>query len=147
MLLALLSPAKRLTFTGAAPLPGRATQPALLAETAVLAARAKRYTKADLRKLMDISPALAELNYKRFQAFDLKNGGETRPAIRAFAGDVYMGFDAKSLSDDDLIFAQAHVGILSGLYGLLRPFDLIQPYRLEMGSAVTTPRGKDLYAF
>jgi cytoplasmic iron level regulating protein YaaA (DUF328/UPF0246 family) len=71
----------------------------------------------------------------------------TRPAIYAFAGDVYQGFDAATLTKDDIAFAQKHIGILSGLYGLLRPLDAIAPYRLEMGTRVDTERGKDLYEF
>jgi cytoplasmic iron level regulating protein YaaA (DUF328/UPF0246 family) len=151
MLLALLSPAKKLDF-GPAPDfigkgPLKTTAPALLKETAVLAARAKDYSRDDLRRLMDISPKLADLNYQRFQSFDAANGGETKPAIYAFNGDVYLGFDAKTLDKDDIAFAQSHVGVISGLYGLLRPLDVIQPYRLEMGSKVDTARGADLYAF
>ncbi len=151
MLFALLSPAKRLDFGPPPAFVGsgrtKATQPALLADTAVLAARTKELTRADLRRLMDISPALADLNVKRFEAFDPKNVAGAKAAIFAFAGDVYMGFDAASLTKDDIAFAQDHIGTLSGLYGLLRPLDLIQPYRLEMGTKLKNPRGRDLYAF
>ena len=150
MLLAVLSPAKKLDF-GIAPKSGaampKASTPALLADTGILATRAKRFTRDDLRRLMDISPALADLNYPRFQSFDPAHEQGTKPAIYAFNGDVYLGFDAKSFSKGDVAFAQKHVAILSGLYGLLRPLDAIQPYRLEMGSKVDTARGKDLYAF
>jgi hypothetical protein len=146
MLYALLSPAKKLDF-GPPPPKIKATAPALLAQTARLAARAKTYSAADLRRLMGISPKLADLNHARFQAFDPKNAGDTKPALYAFNGDVYMGLAAKTLSADDIAFAQKHIGILSGLYGLLRPLDAIQPYRLEMGSAVDTERGEDLYDF
>jgi cytoplasmic iron level regulating protein YaaA (DUF328/UPF0246 family) len=148
MLFALLSPAKRLDFESDDNLVAegalKATTPALAAATAELAARAKRYSARDLGRLMDISPALAALNFARFQAFDT---AATRAAIYAFAGDVYQGFDAASLSKDDIAFAQKHIGILSGLYGLLRPLDAIAPYRLEMGTRVTTARGKNLYDF
>ena len=146
MLLALLSPAKKLDFAPA-PAFAKPTTPVLMKNTALLAARAKKFTRDDLRRLMDISPKLADLNYQRFQAFDLAGGTESKPAIYAFNGDVYMGFAAKTLDKDDIAFAQKHVAILSGLYGLLRPLDAIQPYRLEMGSRVDTERGKDLYAF
>ncbi len=146
MLLALLSPAKKLDFNPA-PDFAKASSPALLEDTAVLAARAKKLTRNDLRTLMDLSLKLADLNYQRFQSFDPANRGETKAAIYAFAGDVYMGFDAKTLGPGDIAFAQKHIGIISGLYGLLRPLDAIQPYRLEMGSKVKTVRGKDLYAF
>ncbi len=146
MLLAVLSPAKKLDF-GAAPAFAKATTPALLKDTARLAARAKEFTREDLRRLMDLSPKLADLNYTRFQSFDIDGGNNAKPAIFAFNGDVYLGFDAKSLEKADIAFAQKHIAILSGLYGLLRPLDAIQPYRLEMHSHVKTERGKDLYAF
>ncbi len=146
MLLALLSPAKRLDFSPPPPF-AKATQPGLLKDTAILAARGKTLTRADLRRLMDISAKLADLNFARFQSFDPKNKTETKPAIFAFAGDVYMGFDAKSLSAADIAFAQNHIGILSGLYGLLRPLDAIQPYRLEMGTRLKNERGPDLHTF
>lgn len=146
MLFALLSPAKRLDLSPA-PSFAKSTQPVLMADTAVLAARAKKFSRNDLQKLMGISPKLADLNFERFQAFESANAGETKPAFFTFAGDVYIGLDAKSLGKADLTFAQKHVGMLSGLYGLLRPLDAIQPYRLEMGSAVKTRRGADLYAF
>jgi uncharacterized protein len=146
MLLALLSPAKKLDF-GPAPSFAKPTQPALMKDTAVLAARAKAFTRQDLQRLMDLSPKLADLNYQRFQSFDADGDGDTKPAIYAFNGDVYLGFQAKTLDKSDIAFAQKHVAILSGLYGLLRPLDAIQPYRLEMGSRVDTARGKDLYAF
>ena len=148
MLFALLSPAKRLDFDSDDDLVAegslKATKPMLAEDTAVLAARAKRYSVADLKRLMDISPALATLNHARFQAFETAT---TKAAIYAFAGDVYQGFDADSLTRDDILFAQEHVGILSGLYGLLRPLDVIAPYRLEMGTKVKTERGRDLHAF
>jgi cytoplasmic iron level regulating protein YaaA (DUF328/UPF0246 family) len=146
MLLALLSPAKKLDFKPA-PAFAKPTAPALLDETAEVAAYAKKLTRADLRRLMDISPALADLNHARFQSFDPTNKGDTKSAIFAFNGDVYLGLDAKTLDKDDIAFAQNHVAIISGLYGLLRPLDAMQPYRLEMGSALKTSRGKDLYAF
>jgi cytoplasmic iron level regulating protein YaaA (DUF328/UPF0246 family) len=148
MLYALLSPAKRLDFK---PLPSsrhvKATQPALLKETAVLAARARDLSITQLQRLMELSPSLAKLNHDRFQHFDPGNRTGTKPAIFTFAGDVYMGLNAATMSDEDVAFAQAHVGILSGLYGLLRPLDAIQPYRLEMGSPLKTAQADDLYGF
>ncbi len=146
MLFALLSPAKKLDFSPA-PDFAKATQPALLDDAKVLAARAKNYSRRELQNLMGISSKLAELNYERFQAFDPSNAGNTKPAVFTFAGDVYIGLDAKSLKKPDLTFAQKHIGMLSGLYGVLRPLDAIQPYRLEMGSAVKTKHGDDLYDF
>lgn len=146
MLYALLSPAKKLDF---APAPAglKATAPALLPQAAPLIARVKKYTSNDLKRLMDLSQKLADLNYQRFQAFDPKNDTGTKPAIFAFNGDVYMGFESKTLSAADIKYAQSHVGIISGLYGLLRPLDAIQPYRLEMGTAVDTDAGEDLYDY
>ena len=126
MLYALLSPAKRLDFSPA-PAGVKATAPELMAATTNLAKRVKKYTAGDLKRLMGISDKLATLNFERFQAFDLKNGGETKPAIYAFAGDVYMGFESKTLTLADIKYAQDHLGILSGLYGVLRPLDTIQP--------------------
>ena len=146
MLFALLSPAKRLDFTPP-PVFAKSTKPALMEDAAALAAYAKKYSQRNLQALMGISPKLAELNFERFQAFDPTNKIGTKPALFTFAGDVYIGLDAKTLSKDDVTFAQKHIGMLSGLYGLLRPLDAIQPYRLEMGSTVKTERGRDLYAF
>jgi len=108
----------------------------------------RRYKKGKLGQLMSISEPLAELNVDRFESwappFDDKNA---RPAIQAFRGDVYLGLDADSLGKRDLTYAQKHLRILSGLYGVLRPFDLMQAYRLEMGTALKTRRGKSLYEF
>ncbi|MCL4156249.1 UNVERIFIED_CONTAM: hypothetical protein GTU68_050596 [Idotea baltica] len=101
-----------------------------------------------IAKLMGISPQLAELNFERFQNWERPFTPETaRQALLAFDGDVYIGLDAKSLNQRDFTHAQKTLRILSGLYGLLRPLDLMMPYRLEMGSKVKNPRGKDLYAF
>lgn len=146
MLYALISPAKKLDFAPA-PAGVKATAPALLAKAQPLVSRVKTYTAGDLKRLMDLSPKLAELNYQRFQAFDPKNAAGTKAAIYAFAGDVYMGFDAKTVTAADMKYAQEHIGILSGLYGLLRPLDAIQPYRLEMGTSVDTDAGEDLYDY
>jgi cytoplasmic iron level regulating protein YaaA (DUF328/UPF0246 family) len=146
MLLALLSPAKRLDFSPP-PAFARATQPGLMKEAAALAALGRRLTPADLRRLMAISPKLADLNHERFQAFDPKNRSGTKPAIFAFAGDVYLGFAADGLTEADIAFTQNHLAILSGLYGVLRPLDAIQAYRLEMGTRLKTERGADLYDY
>lgn len=141
-----LSPAKKLDFS--APTKGLSkTKPMFPEDTADLIARARKYSPQDLKRLMGISEDLATLNTERFKAFDLDGKGETKQAALAFAGDVYVGLDAPSLDKGDLKFAQSHVGILSGLYGLLRPLDAIQPYRLEMGSRVDTDRGNNLYDF
>lgn len=146
-MLIVLSPAKNLDFD---PVDGahEPTRPAFLDEARTLGDVAMKLSPARLKKLMGISDKLATLNHERFQAF--RGDGQSnsqKPAALAFNGDVYLGLDAKTLGADDLAFAQNHMAILSGLYGLLRPLDLIEPYRLEMGSKLKNPRGKDLYAF
>ena len=102
----------------------------------------------DLQKLMSISPNLARLNWDRFRDYAPVAAAEAlRPAALVFAGDTYQGLEAASLSDDDMRWAQGHLRILSGLYGVLRPLDQIQAYRLEMGSRLKTKRGGSLYAY
>lgn len=146
-MLTLLSPAKKMNMdpaeTGLS-----ATRPRFEADTRELAKLAKTKTPDDLKALMHISDNLAQLNAERFQAFNLDGkSNSAKPAGLAFDGDVYWGLEAKSLSDDDLAYAQDHLRILSGLYGILRPLDIIQPYRLEMGTKFENARGKNLYAF
>lgn len=146
-MLIVLSPAKNMNFD---PAPGapRATKPVFLKDTAQLSATTAKLTKARIKSLMHISDNLADLNYERFQAFNPEGkGASLKQAALAFNGDVYLGLDAKTLGGDDLKFAQDHLRILSGLYGLLRPLDAIQPYRLEMGSRLKNPRGANLYEF
>jgi cytoplasmic iron level regulating protein YaaA (DUF328/UPF0246 family) len=144
-MLFVLSPAKTLDFTPAPP-EAPATQPEMRAETARLAAIARTLTAADLRRLMDISDPLAELNRARFKSFKPRSQDGVQAAF-AFAGDVYDGLLARDLDAEALAWAQAHVRILSGLYGLLRPLDRIQPYRLEMGTRLANERGSNLYDF
>lgn len=145
-MLIVLSPAKRLDFTEPSPaLP--ATQPRFTADTASLAVTARRQTQADLRRLMGISADLARLNQARFKAFDAEATDTGIQAALAFAGDVYQGLDARSLDSGAMDWAQDRLRILSGLYGLLRPLDRIQPYRLEMGTRLKTRRGASLYDF
>lgn len=145
-MLAVLSPAKKLTPT-LRPALGH-TQPALQADIGELMAVTRQLDAGQIRELMHLSESLGQLNYERFQVmglpFDADNAVQ---ALFSFAGDTYVGFDAATLDDDGVAFAQQHVAILSGLYGLLRPLDLMQPYRLEMGTKLATPRGKSLYAF
>jgi cytoplasmic iron level regulating protein YaaA (DUF328/UPF0246 family) len=144
-MLMVLSPAKALDFTPpAAGVP--LTQPELRAETADLAKVTRRLSRPQIKRLMSISDKLADLNYHRFQAFD-PDGEDGVQAALAFAGDVYDGLDARSLDKKALCWAQEHVRILSGLYGVLRPLDALQPYRLEMGSRLKTRRGASLYDF
>jgi cytoplasmic iron level regulating protein YaaA (DUF328/UPF0246 family) len=138
-MIAILSPAKTLDFERALP-PLPVTEPHFSAEASSLAKSAANLSQKRLADLMHISPRLAKLNAERFRDFaDLPE----RPALFAFAGDVYTGFDAGTLGDAGIAFAQNHVRMLSGLYGLLRPLDAIRPYRLEMGTR-WAPRRKSL---
>lgn len=144
-MLVILSPAKKLDWSAR---PDTTTQPDFQAEAVMLADTAKRLGAPGLKKLMHISDKLAELNLERFENFAEDPTPEaTRPAIHAFAGDTYTGLDARSLDADALDWAKGHLRILSGLYGLLRPFDAMQPYRLEMGSRLATAQGKSLYEY
>jgi uncharacterized protein len=141
-MLAILSPAKSLDYKSALP-PLPPTRPAFEADALTLARAAAKMTPKKLGDLMHISAALAKLNADRFRGFE---GAPERPAIFAFAGDVYMGFEVKSLDEEAILYAQDHLRILSGLYGLLRPLDQIRPYRLEMGTR-WAPRRKSLYSW
>ena len=145
-MLVVISPAKRLDFESRRELP--ATDPEWQDQAVSLARTARRLSQKKLMELMGISKDLAKLNADRFRDFAEEPSLEiTKQAALAFAGDTYLGLEAGSLSDDDLAYAQDHLRILSGLYGLLRPLDRIQPYRLEMGSRLATRRGKTLYDF
>jgi hypothetical protein len=146
-LLTLLSPAKTLNFDfDAAGLP--VTPPRFEDDIAELLGTCRRLKPAQLRKLMRLSPALAELNHERFQNMTLPfTPDNSKPALLAFGGDVYRGLDASSLNKRDLKWSQSRLRILSGFYGMLRPLDLIQPYRLEMGTRMSNTRGKNLYEF
>lgn len=142
-MLAVISPAKTLDYKRAIP-PIGPTAPRFGDEALELAQRAATLSKNKLRELMGISPALAELNVERFRTFEAM---PKRPAIFAFAGDVYTGFEVRSLDEEAILFAQDHLRILSGLYGLLRPLDEIRPYRLEMGTRWAPGRKADLYDY
>src|SRR4028119_1094410 len=142
-MLAVISPAKTLDYKR--PLPPLApTRPVFEKDAAQLAASASRLSKKRLGELMHISDSLAALNSDRYKGFEAQ---PERPALYAFAGDVYAGFEVHSLGEEAVLFAQDHLRILSGLYGLLRPLDEIRPYRLEMGTKWAPGRAKDLYAF
>jgi len=142
-----LSPAKKLDYESEN-LSADAGVPALMPQAKKLAAAAKKLKVEDLKAMMGISDALAELNVARFKAFKAPfTPANARPALDAFQGDVYVGLDAKSLSVGDRAFANDHVRILSGLYGVLKPLDLMQAYRLEMGTKFQTEKGGTLYAF
>jgi cytoplasmic iron level regulating protein YaaA (DUF328/UPF0246 family) len=138
--IALLSPAKTLDYERPLP-PVEVTVPRFAAEASSLAASAANLSQKRLSELMDISKKLAKLNADRFAGFDAQ---PERPALYAFAGDVYLGFEARTLDESGVAFAQDHVRMLSGLYGLLRPLDSMRPYRLEMGTR-WAPRRKNLY--
>jgi cytoplasmic iron level regulating protein YaaA (DUF328/UPF0246 family) len=144
-MLIVLSPAKALNF---APAPGPAPLSAaqMAEDTAELARAAKRLRLADLKRMMSLSDDLAKLNRDRFQAFEPGSEDGLQAAF-AFNGDVYRGLRARELDRKALAWAQDHVRILSGLYGVLRPLDAIQPYRLEMGVRIKTRRGASLYDF
>ena len=129
-MIAVLSPAKTLDYESALP-KLEPTTPRFAAEATTLAHAAAHLTQKKLAELMHISPALAKLNADRFRDFDTL---PERPAMFAFAGDVYTGLEAKTLDEAAVVYAQDHVRLLSGLYGLLRPLDLMRPYRLEMGT-------------
>ncbi|WP_301101186.1 peroxide stress protein YaaA [Propionivibrio sp.] len=146
-MIVVLSPAKTLDFSTP---PGVAThtQPRFLDQSQLLIEGLRQLSPPEIGKLMGISDQLATLNATRYAEWKLPfSPANAKQAVLAFNGDVYEGLDATTLAAADLKFAQGHLRILSGLYGLLRPLDLIQAYRLEMGTALANPRGKDLYAF
>ncbi|AEF21010.1 peroxide stress protein YaaA [Pseudomonas fulva] len=146
-MLMVISPAKTLDYESA-PVTARFTQPEFLDHSQELVAQLRDFTPAQIAELMHLSDKLAGLNAARFgswtPAFDTQNA---KQALLAFKGDVYTGLDAESFTEADFDFAQQHLRMLSGLYGLLRPLDLMMPYRLEMGTKLANARGKDLYAF
>ena len=146
-MLTLLSPAKTLDFE-TAPVTGHATLPDRLDESAELIDVLRPYTPDELGALMKLSPKLSELNVERYHSWQIPfPHGQAKQAVLAFKGDVYTGLEAEQMSVAELDYAQDHLRILSGLYGLLRPLDEILPYRLEMGTKLKNPRGADLYAF
>ncbi len=144
-MLVVVSPAKKLDWSTR---DSEMTWPALHEEAVKLADVARDLSVADLMKLMHISEDLAKLNHARFQEFAADPKADAvRPAALAFAGDTYQGLEAASLDPDEMQFAQDRLRILSGLYGVLRPLDALQAYRLEMGSRLKTTRGKNLYDY
>ena len=149
-MLFLLSPAKTLDYDTPVPaaIARRATDPLFTAQAAELIEVLRRKGPAEVAALMELSDALAALNVARYAAWEPEaTPANSKPAVLAFAGDVYEGLDANTLKAADLAWAQDHVVILSGLYGALRALDRLQPYRLEMGTALANARGGDLYAF
>jgi hypothetical protein len=144
-MLVVISPAKRLDWTERAV---ETTEPDFAEDAARLVKTARNLSLGDLKGLMGLSDDLARLNRDRFRDYDPEPAPDaTRPAALAFAGDTYQGLEAASLEADELAWAQEHLRILSGLYGVLRPLDAIQPYRLEMGSKLKTRRGANLYDY
>lgn len=140
-----VSPAKTLDYQSKLPT-SRGTQPAFLDTTATINRKLSRMSKKEISKLMDISDKLADLNHTRYQEFEEEhNKKNSRPAAYAFAGDVYTGLDAYTIPVEKIDFMQDSLRILSGYYGILRPLDLIQPYRLEMGTSLGVGRKKNLY--
>jgi cytoplasmic iron level regulating protein YaaA (DUF328/UPF0246 family) len=141
----LLSPAKTLDMS---PVEGNFSEPRLLGESKTLATILRKKSRSDLQELMSISESLADTNYQRYQEFAVPfTPDNAKPAIMAFRGDVYQDLDAPTMTEAQLDFADRQIRILSGLYGLLRPRDLMQAYRLEMGTRLSNRRGKNLYEF
>lgn len=146
-MLLLLSPSKTLDYESKLPAL-TCTNPELLDDSKKLIKELRKLSKSQLAKLMGISEKLSDLNYQRYQEFKTPfTKQNARPALLAFKGDVYQDIDVANYSKRDFEFAQKHLRILSGLYGVLKPLDLMQPYRLEMGTNLNNPHGKDLYAF
>lgn len=149
-MLLLLSPAKSLDYDTPTPpaLLERAAAPKFAKQAAELIELLRTRSVDDIAALMDLSPALAELNVQRYAAWRPRfTRHNSKPALLAFNGDVYDGLDAKTLDDGAVDWAQSHLVMLSGLYGALKPLDLMQPYRLEMGTRLANARGADLYAY
>ena len=146
-MLFLISPAKSLDYD--TPLNGQPhTAPMFVKQSAELIGLLRAYSPQQIAELMDLSDKLSTLNVARYEAWSPKaTQKNARQAVLAFNGDVYDGLDAKTLGAEDLAWAQDHLCILSGLYGVLRPLDRMQPYRLEMGTRLVTPKGKNLYQF
>ncbi len=146
-MITILSPAKTLDFDSTLP-DMEPTLPDFVEDSEKLIMKLRTLSKKKISTLMGLSKDLTELNAMRYQEWSPEfTPQNSRPALLTFSGDVYRGLDAKSLSHDDLEFAQSHLRILSGLHGLLRPLDRIQPYRLEMGTTLPVQRKKNLYAF
>ncbi|MEE4198316.1 MAG: peroxide stress protein YaaA [Bacteroidales bacterium] len=146
-MITIISPAKTLDFENTIATK-EYSQPEFIEDSRILAEVLKKFSKNELAKLMNINQDLASLNYERYMQWGLPfTPQNAKQALSVFKGQVFLGLDAQSLSHEELLFAQDHLRILSGLYGVLRPLDLIQPYRLEMGTMLTSERGKNLYEF
>jgi len=146
-MLTILGPAKTIDTTPHQ-VTSRYSMPDFSAHAAILIDILRKYSPSELKNLMKISDKLATLNFERIASWKPDSSiGPANHALMAFSGEVFNGLKARSLSEGDLLFAQEHVRVLSGLYGVLRPLDLIMPYRLEMGTRLENPRGKNLYDF
>ena len=146
-MIVILSPAKRLNFQEPNTA-GRHTIPSFIEESVILVDRLKKLSAKKLQKLMGINNNLAETNYDRYQNWSPEfHEDVAKPAILAFRGDVFLGMDPQSYGKEDFDFAQEHVRILSGLHGILKPLDLIRPYRLEMGTQLKIGKSNNIYEF
>ncbi|WP_425054600.1 peroxide stress protein YaaA [Pseudomonas abyssi] len=146
-MLMVISPAKTLDYD-TPPVIEQSTQPRFVEHSVELIEVLREKSPQDIAKLMSLSDKLASLNVARYGSWERESTPQNaKQALLAFKGDVYTGLNAEDFSSDDFAFAQQHLRMLSGLYGLLRPLDLMQPYRLEMGTKLANPRGKDLYTF
>lgn len=146
-MLTVISPAKTLDYD-TPPTTRKKSRAEFLDRSASLVKQARKLSPEEIRELMGVSEKIADLNHQRFMNWgEPFNFNNAKQAVLAFKGDVYTGLDADSLDEAQLAYAQQHLRILSGLYGILRPLDLMQPYRLEMGLKFDNPGGKDLYAF
>lgn len=146
-MISIISPAKTLDFDTETPVK-TTSQPEFVKESEKIISKLKRTSRRKISNLMDLSRQLTELNYERYQNWEPDfNSENSRQAIYAFKGDVYLGLDAYSLNVNEISFSQEHLRILSGLHGILRPLDLIQPYRLEMGTDLKIGRRENLYQF
>ena len=145
-MIVIISPAKRLNFD--ASMVRKQSTPLFLKDAKQLVTQLQKLSSDDLQNLMSVSTKIADLNTSRFKSWDQSTTSDkAKQALLAFSGDVYLGLDADTFDTKDLDFAQKHLRILSGLYGVLKPLDMIQAYRLEMGTRFANKRGKDLYDF
>ena len=146
-MLILVSPAKTLDYESPVTT-HRVTSPDFIEQSAEIVEVCKKLSPVDISSLMKVSDKIAGLNVARFEQWRPEfTDDNSRPAILAFKGDVYTGLEAETFSEDDFEYAQSHFRMLSGLYGLLKPLDLMQPYRLEMGTKLSNPKGTNLYQF
>lgn len=147
-MIAILSPAKKLDFTSPIDANLPFTKPVNLKEAEELIAVLKQKSAKEIGDLMKLSPALADLNYERYQNWTKRHTQKNaRQNVLSFNGAAYLGLDAPSLTEEELIYSQDHLRILSGLYGILKPLDLLKEYRLEMGTRLKTEKGTNLYQF